>query len=211
MPRKPFLYYPELPYHITARCINREWFIDSFEVWHIMENYLYFISKAFGVEIFSFVLMANHFHLIARFPKANISEAMAYFMRETSRSISKDAERINQIYGSRFFRTALKTNQHFLHTYKYVYRNPVEAGQAQHVEDYPYSTLFGKLGSVKLGIPVVNDVTLFSDIERTLKWLNTNPLDEHKNAVKKALRKPIFKLAIKRSLRKPHPLEFDAY
>jgi putative transposase len=133
MPYKKHIEDPSLPFHITARSINKEWFVDIDEVWLIFENYLYYLKVAYDVEIFSFVLMSNHFHLLARFPKANASLAMQYFMRETSKRISKPAERINQVYGGRFFRSAINTHHYYNHVYKYVYRNPVDAKLCQRV------------------------------------------------------------------------------
>ncbi|WP_081111818.1 transposase [Bdellovibrio bacteriovorus] len=61
-----------------------------------MSNYLCFIHHAYKGEIYAFVLMSNHFHLLIRFPENNMSEAMTYFMRESSRMISRQAGRINQ-------------------------------------------------------------------------------------------------------------------
>jgi REP element-mobilizing transposase RayT len=66
------------------------------------------INRAYKAEIHAFVLMSNHFHLVVSFPENNMSEAMNYFMRETSRMISRDAGRINQTYGSRYFRSIIE-------------------------------------------------------------------------------------------------------
>ncbi len=53
------------PYHITARCINKEWFRLSIPtVWSVMEDYLYLVATAFEIKVRAFVLMSNHFHLI---------------------------------------------------------------------------------------------------------------------------------------------------
>ncbi len=131
------------------------------EVWSIFENYLFFIYHAYSVEIFAFVLMSNHFHMLVRAPKNNLSETMNYFMRETSRQIGRDAGRINQTYGSRHFKSEIRPVIYFLNAYKYLYRNPVEAGLSVEVESYKYSTLSILLGQQKSLIPLVDDQTLF--------------------------------------------------
>jgi putative transposase len=199
-------------YHITARTNNRDWFAVPMEnVWRIMSDYLFFMHHAFGAEIIAFVLMGNHFHLIARFPSANMSEAMQYFMRETSRSIAYASHRTNHVYGSRYFRSRIKSSRHLDHVYKYVYRNPVEARLAVSVHDYRYSTLRCKLGFEGGFIPVIADNYLFnSDTRRTLDWLNTPPSAENLIAIKKSLRRAEMRLPRSKSC-KPHALETNIY
>ncbi len=196
MPRLPNEYSSEFPYHITARSMNRERFAIPIEdVWRIMEDFLFFIHHSFEVRIHSFVLMPNHFHLILRTPKNNLAASMNYFMRETSRQIGFQASRINQNYGGRFHRSLMKRPLYFLHAYKYVYRNPVEAQLSKNVEEYEFSTLRGLLGYKKLSIPLELDSTLFTSAEQTLDWLNQKPALHSKLQLKRALSKGVFQLS----------------
>jgi REP element-mobilizing transposase RayT len=180
------------------------------EVWEIMSLRLYYLHTVFDVEILAFVLMSNHFHLLLRTPSANLSEAMANFMRETSRAITKAAHRINQTYGQRHSRTIIGSHHYFLQAYKYVYRNPVAAGLCERPENYPYSTLSGLLGANRLIIPVQHDLTLFPDVEGTLDWLARPSNKEDWQSVKRALRRHEFSLAKDRSSKEPNRLEIDS-
>jgi hypothetical protein len=130
-------------------------------------------------------------------------------MRETSRIITKSTGRINQTWGQRHYRSVIKNPHHYLHAYKYYYRNPVKAGICGRVEDYPYSTLRGLMGLQPLLIPVQEDLTLFSDVEGTLKWLNRTPTDAGWESVRKALRKSEFKLAKAFGTNADNPLELE--
>lgn len=117
-------------------------------------------------------------------------------MRETSREITFISGRINQTYGSRFHRSLLSSPLYYLHAYKYLYRNPVEAGLVDLVEEYKFSSLQGLLGETWLDVPVSEDDNwkdLFTR-EETLKWLNAAPSKEHWHQVQTALKKPSFKL-----------------
>lgn len=172
-----------------------------------MEDQLYFVHHAFHVRIHAFVLMNNHFHLIISTPHANLSEAMAWFMRETSRSITRESNRINQTYGGRHFRNVISTTHYYLNAYKYLYYNPVRAGLCGNPLDYPYSTLPGLLGHQRLTIPVYEDSTLFSDIDGTLAWLNRKPKEEDWIAVRRALHRRSFGFPSSNSRR--HKLETD--
>jgi len=212
MPRKIFLQSTQNPYHISARFNNQEWFpISQDQLWEIFENYLYFIKITFNLKIHSFVMMKNHFHLLVSSPDGNLSEAMRYFMTETSREIGRRTGRINHIYGKRFFRCEISNYHYFLCVYKYVYRNPCEAGIAKHVLDYKYSTLHNKLGCSKGMIPYEFDTILFEgEIAEVIHWLNDVPEEKKYSQMKIALKRNVFKLSPLRN-KKPNPLSYEKY
>lgn len=174
-----------------------------------MSNYLYFIHHAYKAEIHAFVLMSNHFHLLIRFPENNMSEAMNYFMRESSRMISREAGRINQTYGARNYRTVITKNIHLENVYKYLYRNPVQANICQRVEDYPFSTLQIRLGKRRGVIPLVGDPILEVDVDKTLNWLNMAPDVKDLDEVRKALRHSTFTLPTRADGEFIHRLELS--
>ncbi len=176
-----------------------------------MEDYLSFLYFAYKFEILSFVLMSNHFHLLVRTPLGNLSEGMNYFMRETSKQIGRQSQRINQIYGGRFHRSIITKNHYFMHAYKYVYRNPVEAGITDSVTQYQFSTLNRKLGLNPCYIPIAEDPILFDDVDETLRWLNTAPDPESYETIKKAFHKKIFKLERRKHSKLQNPLEYLRY
>jgi REP element-mobilizing transposase RayT len=105
------------------------------EVWTVMTEQLHFAHHAFNLRIRSFVLMSNHFHMLVSTPDSNLPQAMAFFMRETSREIIRRAGRINQAWGGPYSGSMLTQNSYFLNAYKYVYRNPVKAGLCRQCEE----------------------------------------------------------------------------
>jgi REP element-mobilizing transposase RayT len=180
------------------------------DVWEIFSRQLFFIHHGFGVRIHSFVLMSNHFHLLISTPEANLSDAMASFMKETSRWLNLGAGRINQTYGARHTRSVIANDWHFRHAYKYVYRNPVQAGICKRVEDYSFSTLNGLFGQRHLFIPLQEDTLLTGDPEATLAWLNEKPALDNWETVGLALHRPKFSLPKDRNTKREHSLERDA-
>ncbi len=194
MPRKKLIRDSLNPYHVCVRSHNKEWFdLPMDKMWEIFSEYLYLTKHIFNLEIISFVLMDNHFHLLLRTPLKNLDQAMNYFLREVSRVIGFEAGRINQKFGGPYHWSLIESNRHFLCAYKYVYRNPVDAGLVDRVELYPYSTLFGLLGQSPLIIPVANDIQLIENTEGCLEWLNQSyKSTEERKAIKDALNKSKF-------------------
>ena len=193
MARKPFIPTGD-PYHVSTRCINKDWFAAPLsEVWLPMTENLTKTQLIYNIQVHSFVLMSNHFHLLVTAPELNLSPAMNYFLRETSKGVLKSSSRLNCTFTPRFFRSRIKTDSEFLKVYKYVYRNPVEAGVCKFVEEYPWSTLHQILGFSKMRVPLAPDHIIFDDLEQKLDWLNLAPDLTHKDLIKKALRKDEFK------------------
>ncbi len=174
-----------------------------------MEDYLYLVKHSFDLRIHSFVLMSNHFHLLVTAPNGNISEAMRYFMRETSREITRLSGRINQTYGARHGKTCIGSFHHFMNAYKYVYRNPVRAKICGSVEEYPYSTLHGLCGLRKLLAPVEDDTILFTPEfdQAALNWLNKPSNPELEEEMRLALRRPLLEFKTRRKSQKPPRLD----
>jgi putative transposase len=210
MPRPLRIFSAAHPYHVTARCINRDWFkIPKEIVWSLFCDHLYFATHAYTARIHAFVLMSNHFHLIVSTPEANIDKIMWYLMTEVSRGITLEAGRINQTFGGPYYASLIRSDHYYLHAYKYLYRNPVDAQLAERVEDYKYSTLNALLGRSSLSIPLLADDLLFENIERTLAWLNTDYKMDDREHIRLALRKKEFQLPLIRNRRERNHLEIE--
>jgi putative transposase len=208
MPRKKFSCDSTNPYHLTARTNSGARFeLPMPVVWQIYSDQLFFLNRAFGAKIHSFVLMSNHFHLLATFPDANLSDAMCCFMGNTSRIISFEARSKNHLYGGRVFRSMLGSWHYFMNCYKYVYANPVRARLASRAEDYPYSTISGLLGQNHLSIPVEEDTILFGDEDNILNWINQTVEEKSLRAMRVGLKHATFKLPLELSSQRPNELE----
>ncbi len=208
MGRAKRIFSNQYPYHITARCINKEWFnIPMNDVWEIFSNHLYFCHHAFEARIHAFVLMNNHFHLLMSTPLGNINAIMYHLMKETSREMTFKSGRINQTYGGPYYASLITKDMHYKHAYKYIYRNPIEANICQRAETYCYSTLHGLIGQSKITIPITADDLLIPKIESTLAWINTDYKSTEKDDIKLAMRKSTFQLRRCTSSLRPNPLE----
>jgi REP element-mobilizing transposase RayT len=194
MTYKPRKLNPDLPFHITARANNRERFpMPLDETWELFSDYLFLISKFFGIRIHSFVLMPNHFHMIARDPEMNLSTSMNYFMRETSKLMARDTHRINRIWGAPFGSSLISSPLYYLHAYRYVYNNPVRAGLCDNAFQYRFSTLQTLIGLQRTIIPLEYDDTLFENFESAHKWLLEPPKKKESEDTRLALRRKEFK------------------
>lgn len=194
MPRSLAILQSEFPYNISARCINRDWFsVPMPIVWEIFCEELTKANKDLDLQIHSFVLMTNHFHLLASTPQSNISQCMQQFMRRSSLRLTRAGNRINETYAGRHFKCVLQQPNYFYNAYKYNYRNPVKAQICNLVEEYPFSTLRSVMGIDQPKIPILEDVLFHEDPVGILKWLNQAPDPVKAEAVRCGLRHQYFR------------------
>ena len=187
----------EFPYNISARCINREWFhLPMPRVWEIFCEELAQVSREHHLVIHNFVLMSNHFHLIASTPEANISQCMHSFMWKVSRRLTREGNRINETFAGRHYKCILQHNNYFLNAYKYNYRNPVASGICKLAEQYPYSTLHGILNPNSLIVPIEDH--FIENRKNFLTWLNTTPDHKKARAFRLGLKHQFFKSKMNR-------------
>ena len=204
MPRKNLIRTNTFAYHIYARSNNREWFfIPQQEVWEICSTYFQTISDRYQAHLHSFVLMNNHFHMIISTPQSNIDSIMNYWMREVSRNIAKSANRINHIFGGRYKWCLIQSESYYSHVYRYVYRNPIEAGLTQSTAGYPFSTFHYLYHKLPLAFPIYDadyvdkNISIPKELNSRLIWLNQAYSEQENELLKRGLRRSIFHLSKK--------------
>lgn len=134
-----------------------------------MEKCLSEIQKEYKIKISAFVLMSNHFHLLALSPEHDIDKVMYVFMRRLTHLIQKKSGRVNRIFGGRYKGCLIENERYLLNAFKYIYRNPVAAFISEKVEDYPFSTLQYFHHNQKLKFELEHP---FEQTQKLIDWLN---------------------------------------
>ena len=156
------------------------------EVWRIC---LYCLKKAnekYPVEIISFVLMSNHYHMIVRTPDKNIDLFMYEFNKHLANIILRRSSRVSRVFGSRYKWCLIKSQSYLYNCYRYVYQNPLRAGLVSKCENYPYSSLFYLVHNKTFSVDLF-DTFGFKD-EYALSWINKGVKDEEANAIRAGLK-----------------------
>jgi putative transposase len=200
MPRKNLIRSNLLPYHVTARANNQEWFTLPIEkVWTICERCLKEAYEKHKVEVISFVLMSNHYHLLVRTPEANLDSFMYEFNKRLAFSLKQSSGNSNHILGARYKWCLIQSQKYFGNCYRYIYQNPLRAKITTRCEFYPYSTLFYIYSNKPFSIPLFDQMG-FKD-PFVLNWLNEAIHEEEVEMIKKGLRRSELK-EIKNSSRR---------
>jgi putative transposase len=181
---------------VTLRSINKVQFpVNMAHFWSYISDLLYFCTHAFSIEIHAFVLMSNHYHMLVSTPKGNLDKFMFYFNKELSREIQMQSGVINQKFGARYFSSIICSQRYYETVYRYIYRNPVDAGLSQRVEAYKYSSLRFIINGERYLFPIFD--THFEQIENywsVLNWLNTSYNEGERMTITKSLKSEYFGL-----------------
>lgn len=188
MPRRPLIRSDIMPYHVTARSNNREWFsLPMDDVWKICKETLWQANDRHKIELVSFVLMSNHYHMIVRTPEANLDLFMYEFNKRLAVKLKDRSHFINHILGGRYKWCLIQSNQYLSNCYRYVYQNPLRAQMTDRCENYKYSTLHSIVHGSEFSLPIFDQMG-FKD-PYMLRWLN-EPVDEDELS---ALRKGLYR------------------
>ncbi len=208
MPRKPIVRSREHFYHLTARSNNREdFYLPKNEVWGIFSTELVRLQLEIELEVAAFVLMDNHFHLLARCREADIDRAMFLLMKRVSQRIRKEACRINHVFGGRYKGCLITDYCYLLNAFKYVVRNPVAAGLVERVQEYPFSIFDGHRRQSFISLRVVSREYVLGGRQigdaHFFDWLDESYASQEISSIKRGISKSIFQFPKQNSTGKP--------
>ncbi len=170
-------------YHVYNRANNRE------KLFYHEDNYGYFLNKfkeylSEFVELYSFCLIPNHFHLLIKVIKEDsdlnmrlvtISKAFSDFFNSYSKSINKQENRYGNLFQRPFKRIYISEDNLLLKVVCYIHQNPIHHGLCKELEEYKWSSYFFITHKIE---GVVNETEV-------LNWFGglNEFLDLHKNIV----------------------------
>jgi putative transposase len=97
-------------------------------------------GERFEIDIFSYVLMSNHYHLLLRTHRANLSMAMQWFSGTYTRRFNNRHGRSGHLFQGRFKSILVQNDAYVLQLSCYIHRNPLRAGLVERLVDYPWSS-----------------------------------------------------------------------
>lgn len=140
MARSIRLNYPDTFYHILSRGNDRK------EIFCVKEDYQEFtqllkrVVEKFRMEIHGYVLMDNHYHLIVRTREANLSRAIQWLGTSYSMRFNRRHRRSGHLFQGRFKSFVVEDEQYLSALCLYIHRNPIRAGIADLLSEYPWSS-----------------------------------------------------------------------
>jgi putative transposase len=94
----------------------------------------------FSIELYAYVLMNNHFHLLLKTPQNNLSKSMQWFIGTYTRFYNIQWARSGHLFQGRFKSFLVENDAYLLQLSYYIHRNPLRAGMVRRLADYRWSS-----------------------------------------------------------------------
>lgn len=132
--------FPGVPHHVTQRGNGRAQTFFTDGDYRLYRDLLAEHAAEAGVEVWSWVLMPNHVHLILVPPDADaLRRALAPVHRRYAGAIHARMKRTGHFWQGRFGCVAMD-EAHLGAALRYVALNPVRAGLVERAVDWPWSS-----------------------------------------------------------------------
>jgi len=141
--------YPGAFYHVINRGLERR------EIFKHPKDYEYFLDllshiyEKYGVIVYAYCLMPNHYHLYLQTPQGNLSKAMRQVDGNFTQKFNKRYSRVGPLFQGRYKAVLVDQDSYSLELSKYIHLNPVKAKIVEKPEEYQFSSYSSYIGKTK--------------------------------------------------------------
>ncbi|BCO28653.1 hypothetical protein MIZ03_3563 [Rhodoferax lithotrophicus] len=141
MARLPRLTLPDYPHHVIQRGNNRQAIFVTTADYRMLLDLLQEQAKKWDVAVHAYVLMSNHFHVLATPRTADgLPKMMQAVGRSYVRYFNSAQKRTGTLWEGRYKSTLIQAERYLLACMAYIDLNPVRAGLVLQAQDYPWSS-----------------------------------------------------------------------
>ena len=156
--------FPGQVYLVTNRTEQERFFLLPKP--HIIELIGAWLAKAQkehgdGIELYAFIFMSNHLHLLLKDTKGQLAKFMWFFQLNLAKAINRELGRQGHFFSREYHAVPVLDDQAFDNCYAYILTNAVKAGLVARAADGPF---FSSLGAALAEKPLT-----FSWLNRTAK------------------------------------------
>jgi putative transposase len=134
--------YEDAFYHVMNRGRGRQKVFHGAEYYEAFLQCLAEAHKRFGVEVHSYCLMGNHYHLLIKTPRGNLSRVMRHINGLYTQRYNRLKKTDGALFRGRYKAIVVDASQYLLQVSRYIHRNPIETKNPLVAElgQYPWSS-----------------------------------------------------------------------
>ena len=127
-------------YHVFSRGNNQQDIFVTDDDRYLFLDTIGQMSDRFDNDIFAYALMDNHYHLLLRTPKANLSKSMQWLGTTYTRRFNLDHFQSGHLFQGRYKSILVENDAYLLQLSYYIHNNPLRAGMVKRLIDYRWSS-----------------------------------------------------------------------
>ena len=140
MSRPLRIQFSQAVYHVMNRGAARQ---STFAEEADYQAFLDTLSEAhrlWGIEVFGYALMGNHYHLFLRTPKGNLSRVMRHVNGLYTQRFNRRHRRDGPLFRGRYKAILIDADEYLVAVLRYIHLNAVEAGMVTMPQDYRWAS-----------------------------------------------------------------------
>jgi REP element-mobilizing transposase RayT len=127
-------------YHVLSRGNERQDIVINDDDRRLFLTTAAEMAERFEIDIFAYVLMDNHYHLLFRTNSANLCRSMQWFGATYTKRFNLRHDRSGHLFQGRYKNMLVQNDAYLLQLSCYIHRNPLRAGMVRRLADYPWSS-----------------------------------------------------------------------
>lgn len=132
--------YPDAWYHVMNRARKSEILFSDKEDYYLFLKLLKEITEVWNARLAAFCMMTNHYHLLMQTPDANLSRCMRHIDGLYTQYYNRKYKSDGPLFKGRYKSILVDKDSYLLELVRYIHRNPLEAGLAQDLNSYNWSS-----------------------------------------------------------------------
>ena len=127
-------------YHLMSRGNQGDNIFYDDKDRQVMLDTLGEFSERYDIDIFAYVLMSNHYHLLVRTKSANLIRAMHWLGTTYTMRFNTRHQRKGHLFQGRYKSILVENDAYLLQLSYYIHRNPLRAKMVDDLSDYHWSS-----------------------------------------------------------------------
>lgn len=184
MGRKPRIEFNGALYHVIQRGNNKEYIFKNNEHKKYFINKLNEFKTTLNFEVYGYVIMDNHYHLVIRSRDVHISAIMHRINNDFSKYYNISNKRTGHVFQERYKGYLVKDDAYLLSLLRYVHQNPVKAKMCKNLSDYYWSSDSSYRRNFQCQLVDIDFVLNIFSLERKvaineyIKFMDSNELED---------------------------------
>lgn len=127
-------------YHVIQRGNNQEYVFQEPRDKNYLLRQLRELKPEMGFQVYAYVIMDNHYHLMLHTLGAELSQVMHRINSKYSGYYNNCYERSGHVFQGRYKSSIILDNRYLFMVLRYIHQNPIRAGLTDSVSEYHWSS-----------------------------------------------------------------------
>jgi putative transposase len=144
---------------VTFTCYHRKKYLETAAAREIFEKTLERVRRWYGFQVFGYVVMPDHVHLLLSEPERAMLAVALQMLKQLSSRQLRASTCNDPCWQKRYYDFNVSTSRRIIEKLRYMHRNPVKGGLVASPEDWKWSSYQHHLTGVEGVVEIESEWT----------------------------------------------------